>query len=98
MAVTVGFLALLEAKEGKGADLAAFLQAGRELAVAEEGTVTWYAFKIDDTHYGIFDTFEGEDGRSAHINGPIAQALMKVAPDLLAADPSIQPVDITAVK
>jgi quinol monooxygenase YgiN len=98
MAVKVGFLALLEAKEGKGGELADFLQAGRDLAVAEEGTVTWYAFKVDETHYGIFDTFEGEEGRSAHINGPIAQALMKVAPDLLASDPSIQPIDITAVK
>jgi hypothetical protein len=27
----------------------AFLQAGRELALAEQGTVTWYAFKISDT-------------------------------------------------
>ena len=58
MAVKFGLLALLEAKPDKGADLAAFLVAGRGLAVQEEGTVTWYAFKISDTSYGIFDTFE----------------------------------------
>jgi hypothetical protein len=40
MTVTLGILALLEAKAGNGDELAAFLKAGRELAVAEEGTVT----------------------------------------------------------
>lgn len=98
MSVKVGFLVLLEAQEGKGGELGDFLRSGRDLAIAEEGTVTWYAFKIDENRYGIFDTFETEDGRTAHINGPIAQALAKVAPDLLAADPSIQPVDVIAVK
>ena len=98
MTVNFGLLALLEAKPDKGDDLAAFLVAGRELAVQEEGTVTWYAFKLGDTTYGIFDTFETEDGRTAHITGPIAEALTKIAPELLAADPSIQPVDVIAVK
>jgi hypothetical protein len=58
MAVKLGVLALLEAKPGRGNDLAAFLQAGRDLAAAEDGTVTWYAFKASDTTYGIFDTFQ----------------------------------------
>ena len=75
MTVTLGILALLEAKAGKGEQLAAFLKAGRELAVAEQGTVTWYAFKISDTSYGIFDTFTDEDGRQAHIGGEIPIAL-----------------------
>jgi quinol monooxygenase YgiN len=98
MAVQLGILAQLEAKPGRGGELAAFLQAGRDLAVAEQGTVTWYAFKISDTRYGIFDTFETEDAREAHLNGPIPQALGQVAPDLLAADPDIRTVDIVAVK
>ena len=67
MAVKLGLLAMLEAKPGRGDDLARFLESGRALAVAEEGTVTWYAFKISDTSYGIFDTFETEDGRQAHL-------------------------------
>jgi hypothetical protein len=49
MTVRLGILALLEAKAGKGEQLVAFLKAGRELAVAEQGTITWYAFKISDT-------------------------------------------------
>lgn len=98
MAVTLGILALLEAKPGKGDDLGAFLQAGQALAAAEPGTVTWYAFKVSDTTYGIFDTFEDENGRAAHLNGQIPAALGGVAEDLLAAAPDIRTVDVVAVK
>ncbi len=98
MAVTLGVLALLEAKPGKDADLAAFLESGRAIAAAEEGTVTWYAFKLEDSTYGIFDTFESEDARNAHLGGEIPRALAQVGPDLLAKDPEIHLVDVLAVK
>ena len=98
MTIDRGLLALLEAKPGKGDELAAFLEQGRALAAEEEGTVTWYAFKISDTTYGIFDTFASEEGRRAHLNGQIPAALNQVAADLLAGDPDIRPTDIIAVK
>jgi quinol monooxygenase YgiN len=97
MTVRLGILAQLEAVPGKGAELAAFLQAGRELAVAEQGTVTWYAFKISDTRFGIFDSFETDEDRQAHLNGEIPR-LGQVAPGLLASPPEIRTVDIIAVK
>lgn len=98
MSVSHGVLALLEAKPGKGEELAAFLQQGRALAAAESETVTWYAFKVSDTTYGIFDTFNDADGRQAHLDGQIPAALAQVGPDLLAADPDIRLVDVIAVK
>jgi quinol monooxygenase YgiN len=98
MAVKLAILALLEARPGKGNDLAAFLEQGRPIAAAEEGTVTWYAFKLSETSYGIFDTFETEDARQAHLTGEIPAALGQVADDLLAAAPDIRPVDLVAVK
>jgi len=98
MAIDRGLLAILEAKPGKGDDLAAFLEQGRALAAEEDGTVTWYAFRLSDTTYGIFDTFEDEDGRQAHLNGQIPAALGQVGPDLLAADPDIRQTDIIAVE
>jgi quinol monooxygenase YgiN len=98
MTITLGLLAQLEAKPDKGPELAAFLDAGRALALAEQGTITWYAFKIDETHYGIFDTFETEDARRIHLNGEIPTALGQVAPDLLANAPDIRPVDVIALK
>ena len=96
--MSVGLLVTLTAKPGKAGELAAFLESGRALAQAEELTVTWYAFRIDEHTYGIFDTFEGEDGRQAHLSGEIAAALAAHGPDLLAADPEIRPVDIVAAK
>lgn len=98
MTVKLGVLALLESKDDKGDDLATFLEAGRAIAQAEAGTVTWYAFKISDTQYGIFDTFETEDARRAHLNGQIPAELGEVAPDLLAQAPDIRTVEIIAVK
>jgi quinol monooxygenase YgiN len=98
MAVTLGVLALLEAKPEKGADLAAFLEGGRAIAAAERGTVTWYAFKLGDSTYGIFDTFESLDARNAHLEGEIPRALAEVGPELLAKDPEIQLVEVLAVK
>ncbi len=64
----------------------------------EAGTLTWYAFKISDTTYGIFDSFETEDARQAHLSGEIPTALGQVAADLLAKDPDIRTVDVIAVK
>ena len=98
MTVTVGVLALLEAKPGKDAELAAFLERGRAIAAAEQGTVTWYAFKLEDSTYGIFDSFESEDARDAHLKGEIPKALAQVGPDLLAKDPEIHTVEVLAVK
>lgn len=37
-------------------------------------------------------------GRQAHLAGEIAQALMQAAPELLAKDPDIRPVELLAVK
>jgi quinol monooxygenase YgiN len=98
MAVDRGVLAILEAKPGKGEDLASFLRQGQALAAQENGTVTWYAFRISETTYGIFDTFENEEARQAHLDGQIPAALGAVAPDLLASDPDIRTTDIIAVK
>ncbi|MDX6226687.1 MAG: hypothetical protein QOI76_77 [Frankiales bacterium] len=98
MTVTLGLLATLVAKPDRAADLAAFLVQGRELAVQESGTVTWYAFRVDETTFGIFDTFEDDAGRQAHLNGQIPAALGQVGPDLLATDPVIKSIDILAVK
>ncbi|MBO0844207.1 MAG: antibiotic biosynthesis monooxygenase [Nocardioides sp.] len=98
MAIDRGLLAILEAKPGKGEELGAFLEQGRALAAEEQGTVTWYAFRLSDTTYGIFDTFEDEAGRQAHLNGQIPVALGQVADDLLAHAPDIRQTDILAVK
>ena len=91
-------LARVEAKPGKEAVVAEFLKSALPLAEAEPATVRWYAIKINENTFGIFDTFETEDGRSAHLQGQIAAALMANAAELLAKDPVIEFVDLLAVK
>ena len=88
----------LKAKPGREADVEAFLKQGAEMAKQEQGTVTWYALKEAEGHYGIFDTFEDEDGREAHLSGEIAKALMAHADDLLSEPPQLRKIAILAEK
>lgn len=98
MTLTVGLLALLEAKPGKEADVAELLKTAQGLAENEPGTRVWYAFRAGDSTFGIFDAFEDQEARQAHLDGQIPAALAEVGSDLLATDPDIRPVDVLAVK
>jgi len=91
-------LVRLEAKAGKEKEVSDFIKGALPLAAAESFTQKWYALQIGPSTFGIFDSFENEDGRKSHLGGQIAQALMKNAPQLLASDPVIEKVDILAVK
>ena len=90
--------AYLEAKPGKEQELEEFLKSALPLAQAEPGTTTWYALKIGPSQFGIFDTFAESAGREAHLNGPIAKALMDKAEELLAKPPEIDQIDVLAAK
>jgi len=96
--VRYGLLARLEAKPGKEAELEALLAGALPLAQAEPATHTWYAFQLGPSTFGIFDTFEGEAGRQAHLEGGIAKALMANADRLLATAPQIDRIDVLASK
>ena len=96
--VKYALLARVEAKPGKEADVEAFLKSALPLAVAEPATRTWYAWKIDAKTFGIFDTFDDEAGRSAHLSGEIAKALMANASTLLAKAPVIEMLEVLAAK
>ena len=88
----------LEAKAGKEKELSDFIKSALPLAIAESFTSKWYALQLGPAIFGIFDSFENEEGRSSHLGGQIAQALMKNAPHLLVRDPVIEKADILAVK
>lgn len=91
-------LARLEAKPGKEEEVERFLRGALPLAEAEPGTRTWFALRFGPTSFGIYDTFDTEAGRQAHLDGPIAAALMEHAGDLLASPPQIDRVDLLASK
>ena len=91
-------LARVEAKPGKENVVSEFLKNALPLAQAEKDTIRWYGLQINENTFGIFDTFETEEGRSAHLQGEIAKALMANAAELFAKDPVIEFVDLLAAK
>jgi len=96
--VRVGLLVRLRAKAGKEAEVARFLEGALPAAQAETQTRVWFAIRLGETEFGIFDAFPDDAGRQAHLGGPIAAALMKRASELFAEPPRIERVDVLAAK
>ena len=89
---------MLKAKPGKEADVEAFLKQGAVMSHDEPQTVTWYGVKMGPGMYGVFDTFDDEAGREAHINGEIAKALMANAAELFSNELKIEKMEILGSK
>jgi quinol monooxygenase YgiN len=96
--VTKALYVKLEAKEGKEAEVEAFLRSGLPIVEDEPATTAWFAIRMSDSTFGIFDAFPDEAGRDAHLSGKVAAALMANAPELLSQPPSIEKVDVLAAK
>ena len=96
--VSVALLVTLEAKPGKEADVAKFLEGGLAIVQGEPATTAWFAIRMGPSTFGIFDAFPDEAGRKAHLAGRVAAALMANAKELLAKPPKIEQVDVLAAK
>jgi quinol monooxygenase YgiN len=94
----LGLLATLKAKPEKAGTVADFIKGAVDLARKENQTLSWYSFRIDENTFGIFDTFEDENGREAHLNGEIAKALMNKADELLSQAPEIKKIKVLSSK
>ena len=96
--VTVALLVRLEAKPGKEEEVESFLKGGLAIVQEEPDTTAWFAIRMGQSTFGIFDAFPDESGRQAHLTGRVAAALMAKASDLLAQPPVIEKVDVLAAK
>ena len=96
--IKYALFARFEAQPGKEAAVADFLHTGLSLAKQEPGTRYWFALRLSERVFGVFDAFETEEARQAHLNGSIAQALMAQAPELFAAAPGIEPIEVLGLK
>ena len=96
--VKLAFFARFEAKPGKEDAVAKFLEKALELVKKEPTTINWYALRLSPSTFGVFDTFNNEDGRQRHLNGPVGQELMAAAPELFTSPPSIDPVEVLELK
>jgi quinol monooxygenase YgiN len=66
----------LKAKAGREEDVAAFLKSAQGLLSQEPLTAAWFAVRFDHSTFAIFDAFDSEEGRQAHLQGAIAAALV----------------------
>jgi quinol monooxygenase YgiN len=96
--VSKGLIVRLEAKAGKEEDVARFLRGALPLVEDEPQTVAWFAVKIGASSFAIVDAFPDEEGRRAHLDGPVATALIAKVGELLAEPPEIEYVDVLAAK
>ena len=88
----------LKAKPGREGEVATFLKSALPLIQNEPGTLTWYAIEEGPGAYAIFDTFDSDDDRQAHLDGKVAAALMEKAEELFAEPPQIHKLTLLAVK
>jgi quinol monooxygenase YgiN len=96
--LSLGLFVRLEARPGREQEVADFLQQGLQMANQEATTPLWFALRLSPSTFGVFDAFADESGRQAHLNGPIARALMAQASRLLAAPPSIEKTEVLGAK
>lgn len=96
--LTVSFVVKLVAKDETADEVAKFLARAIDLAHQETGTTVWFALRTDPTTFWIVDAFASEADRQAHLEGPIAAALMANGERLLAARPEILRADVLAAK
>ena len=94
----VGLFLKLEAKSGKEDELEELLESALAMAKDETGTRRWFALKFDDGTFAIFDTFDSELDRQAHLDGPIAAMLTDHADELLELPLQPERLDIIAAK
>lgn len=95
---SVALVVKLTAREGLEDEVAQFLTGAVDLANQEEGTPVWFALRTGASVFWIVDAFPGEAERTAHLEGPIAAALMENADRLLSSPPEINQADVLASK
>jgi quinol monooxygenase YgiN len=96
--VTKGLWVPLEAKLGREEDVARFLEGGRSVVEEEPETTAWFAVRLGNSQFAIFDVFPDDSGRQAHLSGRVAEALMAQADELLVGPPDIEQTDVIASK
>lgn len=96
--VNFGLFVRLDVKPGKEEEVAKLLVSGLPFVNEEHGTIHWFAVRMGPSTFGIFDTFQNDAARQAHLSGRLAGALMARAGELLTGTPKIEMVDIVAAK
>jgi quinol monooxygenase YgiN len=96
--VTKALLLTFKPKSGHEADIEQFLKSAKAFVDEEPQTTAWFAIRLADGHYGIFDVFPDNGGRFAHLTGHVARELAKHALSLLGSVPDPELPSVIASK
>ncbi len=96
--VNVGLFVKLEVKPGKEADVEILLREGLLWVQEEPSTIAWFAIRLGQSTFGIFDAFLNDAGRQEHLSGKLATALMERSSDLFTHPPTIEKADVLTAK
>jgi quinol monooxygenase YgiN len=96
--VTKGLLLTFAPKSGREDDVAEFLRGAQAIVEEEEGTLAWFAIRLEDGRFGIFDVFPDNRARLAHLTGRVPRELAKNALSLLGSLPDMDKADVLAAK
>ncbi len=91
-------LVRLEVKPGMEATVEDFLVTARRQVTQEPQTRAWFALRFSRSQYGIFDAFDDDAGRNAHLDGAVAAALRAKSTELFVRAPVIERVEVLADK
>lgn len=97
MKTTVALLLTVEAKAGVEDDVAKLFAGALPIVNDEPATIAWFAVRLGPSTFGVFDAFEDDSGRQAHLNGQVPKVLNENA-HLFASAPEIKRVDVLADK
>jgi quinol monooxygenase YgiN len=93
---TKGLLLTFAAKAGHEQAVEQFLRDAEKFVMDEPKTTAWFALRLDNGDYGVFDVFPDNGGRFAHLTGHVPRELAKHALSLLGGMPDISMLDILA--
>ena len=88
----------LNPKEGMSEEVERFLRSGLDAVMEESGTTTWYAVRLGERDFAIFDTFPDDAARAAHLAGKVGSALVARSAELFEGTPSIEKARVLAYK
>lgn len=95
-AASKGLLLSLGAKAGRDEQLEDFLCSARAMVMQEPRTTAWFALRMAQGRYGIFDTFPDNGARFSHLTGHVPRELARHALSLLGAMPEMHMLDMVA--
>lgn len=96
--VTTGLFVRLRALPGKETEVEHFLKSIFSLVQAEPATTAWFAVRLSESEFALFDAFPDYAGRQAHLGGAVADALKERGEELFVQPLTIERLDVLASK